>query len=150
MARPPSLLAVFNRRVANGVWTIDDVAEDAPDLATGHGWVPMHVEIDPATDKRTLLETIGAAGQFPPHYGVNWDAAADHLSDLSWLDEPHRRSPVLMVLAGAEAWAERNERDATILLDVLSEAALWWEVNGRPFVVLWHGRRAPIPCLDLV
>lgn len=146
---PPPVLAVLNRRVANGVWTIDDVPAGAASLAAGHGWFPISITVDSSTDKATLLRSLGDAGDFPDHYGANWDAAADLLADLSWLDASGP-NPVVILLAGAETWAASNERDASVLLDVLEEAALWWQVHGRPFVVLWEGRRTPLPCLDLV
>ncbi len=147
---PPPLLAVLNRRVANGVWTIDELPEGAIADLTAHGWVSIALELDESMDKSALLHALGDAGDFPDHYGVNWDAAADLLADLSWLAAGDDQPPVAIVIDRAERWAAGHEHDAAILIDVLDEAAVWWSVRGRPFVVLWHGRRAPIPCLDQV
>lgn len=79
------------------------------------------------TSKAEWLDAVAAALGFPKWYGRNWDAAADLLTDLGWLQEPH---PVLVWLDPAQL-ADRDPEAHRTALDILAAAA-----DARGLVVL--------------
>lgn len=96
------------------------------------------------TGKPAMLAALAAAFAFPEWFGHNWDALADCLTDLAWLDGP----VVLLVenagvpeAAAPEAW--------DVLLDILADAARHWQAEGRPFAVLLEGGNAAYPALSV-
>lgn len=151
---PPPLLAVVGRRVANGLWSIDELPAGAADVVAGRRWIPIEVDLAPDTEKSQLLSMLADAGRFPDFFGHNWDALADHLTDLGWLDELDDRTGqlpgVVVLLRGAEVWAKNHPSDASVLIDIIEEATAWWSVRERPFITVWEGRRPSLPVLDLL
>ncbi len=151
IATPPPLLALIGGRLANGSWTLADVPSDAGELIAGRGWHAIEVDLGASTTKSELLAQLAEAGQFPDYFGGNWDAAADCLTDLAWLEpDGAQRSGVVVIVRGAQTWAASNESDAGILLDIMNEAAAWWTIQRRTFLTIWEGRRPPVPALDLL
>lgn len=113
--------------------------------ATAAGLALHRVDLSGAHGKKALLAALGRALRFPVHYGQNWDALADCLGDLSWL-EP---GPLLVSLEQAGPLAARAPGDLATALDVLREAAAAWRERGRPVLFLWQGpaRPAGVPAL---
>jgi RNAse (barnase) inhibitor barstar len=91
-----------------------------------------YVDCRRAQAKPTFLRAVAAALDFPDYFGMNWDALADCLTDLEWLDS----DGVVLVLRGTTGFAARAPQDFDIALDVLAEAADYWAQEGAPFVVL--------------
>lgn len=94
--------------------------------------------------KREFLEAIGAALDFPGHYGKNFDALSDCLSDVKAGD--HRGTVLLW--DGWGTLARRDERAFSVALSVLGG-----RVNaerGGPFFVLLRGEgpHVDVPSLD--
>ncbi len=57
-----------------------------------------------ATTKQQVLATIAEAFYFPKHFGKNFDALADCLTDL-----PHKAGPATRLPGGARAIAEHAQ-----------------------------------------
>ncbi len=150
---PRPLLALVSGRLGAGLWRVDSLASDTAALATGFGWRVLTVDLDGVTDKADLLTRLGQGGHFPDWFGHNWDAAADCLSDLSWLgDTEGPASRVLVVINDADDLAADL---AAVLGDVLAEASAGWAKRGVNFSVVWEGNarwegaQGPaIPALD--
>jgi RNAse (barnase) inhibitor barstar len=92
-----------------------------------------YVEIDCAEvyDKRTLLNALAEALEFPDWFGGNWDALEDCLMDLAWIDAPG----IVAVLKDCDALIEENPDDFTTALEVFDGAASYWHETERPFWV---------------
>jgi len=99
----------------------------------------FRVDCSAVRSKRALLATIARALHFPDYFGYNWDALADCLTDLEWLDA----DGIVLVLTGATDLAARAPRDFSVALDVLQEAADYWAGEGFPFVVLVDAQPGP-------
>lgn len=108
--------------------------EDANEQAIDAGWTTLQLDLGTTTSKSDLLGILATAGSFPPHFGHNWDAAADSLQDLSWLEG---RAFVMLVRA-ADPFQTANSALATVFIDVLSETVEYWADRGVPFQVLWE------------
>lgn len=50
------------------------------------GWRVVVLDRAPVVDKPTLLHACYQSGAYPAGFGFNWDALADALRDLSWLE----------------------------------------------------------------
>lgn len=74
--------------------------------------------VPPVASKAEFLAALAQALEFPPWAGHNWDATADLLADLSWLEDPH---PVL-VWTAPEVLAAADPDAYAMALDVLAAA----------------------------
>lgn len=129
---PTRLADVVGHAEQNGIYRLEG---DAPAAIRLAGRV--------MTGKVAMLQTLAGALALPDWFGHNWDALADCLADLAWLDGP----VVLLVedagvpeTAAPEAWE--------VLLDILADAARHWRAEGRPFAVLLRGGNAAYPALS--
>lgn len=121
---------MFSGVVAPGLHRVEGVApEDLAEMAAGHGWVPVVVELGGVSDKADLLAAFATAGRFPGWVGANWDALQDALGDLSWLGPAEGYLVVLAGWVGASA-------DAAVVESILATAAAEWSDRGTPFVTL--------------
>ena len=93
---------------------------------------PHRIDLAGCTDKAELLARIARTLRFPDWFGHNWDALADCLGDLSWLDGAGQ----LLVFDDAWGWRERDGEDFATLLDICGEAAQGWTRARRPFWVV--------------
>lgn len=90
------------------------------------------IDLGRARGKRALLNAFARALAFPAAFGGNWDALADDLQDLSWLQG---RGWVL-ALRGARDFAAAKADDHEVLQDIFGATAEHWQRHGRVFVVL--------------
>lgn len=65
--------------------------------------------IESATDLHTLM---ARTFHFPAHYGGNWDAWVDSMTDS--MEE--RASPVTLKLRSWETWATKNTSESSVFL----------------------------------
>jgi RNAse (barnase) inhibitor barstar len=70
-----------------------------------------------ATSKAEMLLQIGEVWNFPSHYGQNWDALLDCLSDLSWI-KGNRFAFVIHRLP--------MDKESQILLECLEDVSVRW------------------------
>jgi RNAse (barnase) inhibitor barstar len=90
------------------------------------------MDLSGCTDKDELLARFAAAFEFPAWFGHNWDALADCLDDLEWLDGAGH---VLLIEHVADLQAAAPASLAT-LLEILTETSRAWQARGLPFWVL--------------
>ena len=125
---------VFSGTVGPGLHPVDGhTPEDLAEMAAGHGWVPVVLELTAVADKAGLLAAFADAGQFPEYTGRNWDALQDNLGDLSWLGPT---DGYLVVLAGWDTFLDAAPADAAVAESILAVATGEWSERGTPFVTL--------------
>ena len=90
----------------------------------------LDLDLTHAGNKTELMHAFAKTG-LPAHFGRNWDALADVLTDLSWQDAP---AYVLRLTHAAPA-ARALGGDWATLIEVLRHAADYWKAEGKPFVV---------------
>ena len=111
---------------------VDDPAGEVAGTLGTADWRVLALTVDAASDKGSVLAGLATAGGFPGWVGANWDALLDALRDLSWA--PAAGYGVL--IDGWDEFAATDPTDARVLLDVLADAATWWDDAGTPFHVL--------------
>lgn len=107
------------------------------DDARQRGHTVVVVPLAGCRDKAELLRRASTAFRFPDWFGHNWDALADSLADLSWLDAPGYlvilEAPDDLIAAAPAVWRT--------LCEVLQEACADRAASG----VAWRHVLAP-PC----
>ncbi|MFE7837593.1 barstar family protein [Streptomyces sp. NPDC057474] len=93
-------------------------------LGTG-GWVHVELGLGGVTDKPAFMDRCARALGLPDHFGRNWDALADCLTDLSWAPPVRGR---LVEISGWREFALAVPNDWSIAQEVFAEAADHW--NG--------------------
>jgi len=92
------------------------------------------------TDKQAMLQALAPALAFPDYFGFNWDALEECLTDLSW-----HVGGVVLLIDDAATPETRAPEDWGVLLDILADAARYWQDQGRAFTVLLQGSHAALP-----
>jgi RNAse (barnase) inhibitor barstar len=116
----------------SGVYRLVGSPEEVERAARSAGIAVFRIDISHAHDKKHFLEEIAGALHFPNWFGKNWDALNDCLTDLDWL--PTKTGYVLVFEHGDRFWS--SNEDVEEATGVLSAAAEYWKVEGRPFWVL--------------
>jgi RNAse (barnase) inhibitor barstar len=125
-----TLLPVFLRRLAPGVWSTNRLALDAAEQVQARAWDVIDVDLGGITTREGQLARLGTAGSFPDYYGHNLDAAYDCLTDLAW------RSPMARVML------VRGKVDAAVQ-KVLDDAVVHWANSPTPLWVVIEKGDAP-------
>ena len=68
-----------------GVFHLSADARDLAGAAAAAGLMVIYADIGHAHDKEDFLGDVSRAMRFPEGFGGNWDAFADRLKDLSWM-----------------------------------------------------------------
>ena len=87
------------------------------------------LDLGGARGKSGLLDRIAKALRFPAHFGKNWDALNDCLTDLEWLDG----KGWVVIVANAQRFADKHQEDFTTVIDILTSAAAHWRQLKKPF-----------------
>lgn len=104
---------------------LDGLRSAASDL----GFQCVDVDLAGCRDKPELMKRFADAFGFPAHFGHNWDALADGLSDLDWLPA----EGYVLTLDNLQAMRTADAADYATLVSVLEGACEEWRDRGRPF-----------------
>ena len=125
----------------NGVREIPlQLLPELVDAAQRAGLRVARLALDGTADKATLLALFAAAMEFPPGLGGNWDALADALGDLSWLDAGGH----VLVLDGLAGLRRAAPQDLATVQAILAEGAAAWAGLGVPFQVFTCDQALPL------
>jgi len=112
----------------SGVYALDAARRPALEAAARDTDSRMHViDLTDAHDKDALLRRFAEALHFPDWFGHNWDALADCLYDLAWLEPAAAR--VLALWGLTPALREP-------LLEICEEACTRWRARGMAIWVV--------------
>jgi len=118
--------------------------EDLPRLlapASTAGLAVRRIDLKGVRSKEALLDRVSSALSFPEWFGRNWDAAADCLSDLSWLPAPG----YVLTLENSEELRIRRSVEFSIAVQVVADAAAHWRERRVPFWVLLDAHVEDVP-----
>jgi len=91
-----------------------------------------HVRIEKPPTKRALLDTLAAVLGFPDHFGGNWDALYDSLTDLALTPG----SIVVIEIGGLSRLARQAAGDLTTAIETFRDAAQFWRERDVRLLVL--------------
>lgn len=125
----PSLLKLLRDSKRAGVYQTAIDADEIVAAAKTVGLDVFKLDLGGARGKSGLLDRFAKALRFPAHFGKNWDALYDCLTDPEWLDG----KGWVVIVANAQSFAEKHEEDFTAAIDILSGAAEHWRGRKKPF-----------------
>jgi len=96
------------------------------------GWFVARCDCSTANDKATLIHAIATSLEFPEWTGRNWDACADSLTDLGWLDA----SSVVLVLDHVDQIRAAAPAHWQTAREIMTEAAEWWQSEQKTLIVI--------------
>ncbi|MGO1069800.1 barstar family protein [Lysobacter sp. CA199] len=124
-----------------GAYFID--ARDAQALADAAAeleFAVVRVDFAGCADKDEALRRIAAGLRFPEWFGANWDALSDSVNDMSWWPAPG----YLLLIERAGPWQAAHPDEATVLVEILNDAAQDW---AKARVAFWA--LLPLPEAEL-
>ncbi len=114
--------------------------------AQAHSWSAWQVNGAGVKNKADFLAALKQAMHLPVWLGHNWDALDEALRDL----DGQRAPGYLLVYDSPFAFAEGEPASWQAALDILRDAAAFWQERGQPFYTLLrhtHGAAPEIPLL---
>jgi len=107
----------------SGVYSIQrNAVPDIKNAAAKTNLSLFILDLSSVNGKAGFLDTTARAMQFPPHFGHNWDALEDCLTDLSWL---HADGFVLLI-ENHENFIQSAPVEMATARSILDDAAAFW------------------------
>lgn len=97
------------------------------------GFALFDADLKGIKGKQNLLNALAQAASFPPEFGVNWDALADALCDLSW----HKASGYVLLLRNVSDTLGLSANDREIALDLFADTVVYWRQHKKPFWIFF-------------
>ncbi|WP_420840092.1 barstar family protein [Cupriavidus neocaledonicus] len=110
---------------------VPELAQAAADL----GQHFLYANCAHCASKAEILETIATSFTFPKHFGKNFDALADCLTDMIYKAGP--QPGFVIVLEGLPIAQKFDKEAREVLLDVFRDAAEFWGERKVQFRVFY-------------
>jgi len=118
-----------------GVFHLSGDARELAGAAAAAGLMVIYAEIGHAHDKADFLVQLSKAMRFPEWFGGNWDALADCLKDLSWI----QAKGWVLILEKSKHFCGGHGHEFREAMDIMAETAAYWRSQGKPFWTLIGG-----------
>ena len=124
-----------------GIWSLPAPtdARSIQKLAKGAGFAFFHIDGKNITRKEQLMNAVATALHFPKHFGNNWDALEECLTDLEWVDA----DGYMIYYDHIDGLLTTHPDQFETLVEILRDAVGSWKEDGEPMVVLLSGAKAP-------
>lgn len=102
------------------------------------GFVLLEADMAAVHGKGEFLAIVAQALNAPEWFGNNWDALADALGDLSWLNVSGLPPSgyVLLLRNGSETLG-LSATEHEVALEIFTTAVSFWKLQGKPFWVFF-------------
>ena len=127
-----SLLTLLPNSKRAGVYRSAIGSDEIVAAAKTAGLQVYKIDLAKARGKLGLFDALSKALKFPAHFGKNWDALNDCLTDLAWLDS----NGWVLILANGKSSAAKYLADFDMALDLFNGVATCWQEDGKPFWVI--------------
>jgi RNAse (barnase) inhibitor barstar len=130
---PMSLFKTVRPNLVQSIraFRVQDLADEAQRL----GQHFLYAYCGQAQSKQEVLETIATSFLFPKHFGKNYDALADCLTDL--VHQAGEQPGFVIVLEALPIAQKFDKEGRETLLDVFRDAAEFWAERKIPFRVFY-------------
>jgi hypothetical protein len=127
------LVHQLGNREAAGRYTLDCSVDGLRSAAKAAGFALFDTDLKGVKGKQNLLNAMAVAAKFPPEFGMNWDALADALCDLSW----HQANGYVLLLRNASDTLGLSSNDKEIALDIFADTVVYWRQRNKPFWIFF-------------
>jgi RNAse (barnase) inhibitor barstar len=108
-------------------------------LAKRQGYAFFHIEGKNINRKEQLLNHAATVMHFPGHFGDNWDALEECLTDLEWVDA----DGYVIYYDHIDGLLEHHPDQFETLVEILRDSVKSWKEDGEAMVVLLSGSKPP-------
>ena len=108
-------------------------------VAKRHDYAFFHVEGKNINRKEQLLNHVATVLQFPNHFGQNWDALEECLTDLEWVDG----DGYVIYYDHIDGLLNTHPDQFETLVEILRDSVKSWKEDGEAMVVLLSGTKPP-------
>jgi RNAse (barnase) inhibitor barstar len=108
-------------------------------VAKRAGYAFFHIEGKNITRKEQLLNHVATVLQFPNHFGHNWDALEECLTDLEWVDG----DGYVIYYDHIDGLLGTHPDQFETLVEILRDSVKSWKDDGEAMVVLLSGTKPP-------
>jgi RNAse (barnase) inhibitor barstar len=124
-----------------GVWFLPRPleAKSLQAAAKRAGYAFFHLDGKNIERKEQLLNHVATVLQFPNHFGSNWDALEECLTDLEWVDG----DGYLIYFDHIDGLLSAHPDQFATFLEIVRDAVESWKEDGEAMVVLLSGAKAP-------
>ncbi|MDD5384957.1 MAG: barstar family protein [Gallionella sp.] len=119
---------------AAGSYSLHCSVDELRNAASEAGFALFDADLKGVKGKQNLLNAMAQAANFPPGFGVNWDALADALCDLSWCGEA---AGYVLLLRNASDTLGLSANDREIAQDLFADTVVYWRQRKKPFWVFF-------------
>mgnify|MGYP001603993698 CR=1 FL=1 len=123
----------LNDPSAAGSYSLTCVMDELRAAANEAKFVLFDADLKGVKGKQNLLNALARAASFPPEFGMNWDALADDLCDLSW----HDAVGYVLLLRNASDTLGLSANDREIAQDILADTVVYWRQRKKPFWIFF-------------
>jgi RNAse (barnase) inhibitor barstar len=124
-----------------GVWFLPRPleAKSLQAAAKRAGYAFFHLDGKNIERKEQLLNHVATALHFPNHFGQNWDALEECLTDLEWVDG----DGYLIYFDHIDGLLTAHPDQFATFVEIVRDAVESWKEDGEAMVVVLSGARAP-------
>lgn len=124
-----------------GVWFLPRPleAKSLQAAAKRAGYAFFHLDGKNIERKEQLLNHVATALHFPNHFGQNWDALEECLTDLEWVDG----DGYLIYFDHIDGLLTAHPDQFATFVEIVRDAVESWKEDGEAMVVLLSGAKAP-------
>jgi len=116
-----------------GIYTLGCGADRLRNAAAAAGFALFDTDLKGIKGKQNLLNVLSVAVRFPSGFGVNWDALADALCDLSW----HGANGYVLLLRNASDTLGLSANDREIAQDIFADTVVYWRQRNKAFWIFF-------------
>jgi RNAse (barnase) inhibitor barstar len=99
----------------------------------------FHLEGRKIEGKEQFFNHTSVAMKFPSHFGKNWDAFYDCITDMDWV----QAEGYCIYFDHTDAFAQHHESELETLIELFEDAVSFWKREGQSMLVLLSGAHAP-------
>ena len=99
----------------------------------------FHLEGKKIEKKDQFLNHAAVAMKFPDHFGKNWDAFYDCLTDMEWAES----NGYVIYFDHTDGFAEHHESQLETVIELFQDAVDFWKGDGKSMLVLLSGDHTP-------
>lgn len=108
-------------------------------LARLKGMAFFHLEGKKIEGKDQFLNHASVAMKFPSHFGKNWDAFYDCITDMGWIEA----EGYCIYFDHTDAFVSHHENELETVIELFEDAVDFWKREGQSMLVLLSGNTAP-------